>query len=154
MFGGRRYWQGNGGVYKGFCFPWDTCRVCFPATVCWKSFHRVHRQTDTQRRHSRPQAGTRFISQVPKVSLSLLKRKYMKGSFHYFFNLHLNRLINTGKRKKKNPQLYVDICFFFCFLSAEPPFLTAQPPRKISADLDRNIDIPCQATGNALHTLF
>lgn len=112
MFGGRRYWQGNGGVYKGFCFPWDTWRVCFPATVCWKSFHRVHRQTDTQRQHSRPQAGTRFISQVPKVSLSLLKRKYMKGSFNSFFNLHLNRLINTGKRKKKNPQLYVDICFF------------------------------------------
>ncbi|XP_075890891.1 protein sidekick-1-like isoform X2 [Nelusetta ayraudi] len=29
----------------------------------------------------------------------------------------------------------------------EPPSLTAKPPRKISADLDRNIDIPCQATG-------
>lgn len=153
MFGGRRYWQGNGGVYKGCCFPWDTWRVCFPATVCWKSFQRVHRQTDTQRRHSRPQAGTRFISQVPKVSLSLLKRKYMTGTFHSFFNLHLNRLIDTGKKTQKNKHDFM-LTSVFCFLSAEPPSLTAKPPRKISADLDRNIDIPCQATGNALHTLF
>ncbi|XP_029948858.1 protein sidekick-1-like isoform X2 [Salarias fasciatus] len=29
----------------------------------------------------------------------------------------------------------------------EPPTLTAQPKRKISADLDRNVDIPCLATG-------
>ncbi|XP_038568875.1 protein sidekick-1-like isoform X1 [Micropterus salmoides] len=29
----------------------------------------------------------------------------------------------------------------------EPPSLTAQPKRKIFADLDRNIDIPCMATG-------
>lgn len=40
--------------------------------------------------------------------------------------------------------------FPFCvciFVSAEPPALTIQPKRKISADLDRNVDIPCQATG-------
>ncbi|KAE8300407.1 Protein sidekick-1 [Larimichthys crocea] len=29
----------------------------------------------------------------------------------------------------------------------EPPSLTAQPKRKIFADLDRNVDIPCLATG-------
>ncbi|XP_045904090.1 protein sidekick-1-like isoform X1 [Micropterus dolomieu] len=29
----------------------------------------------------------------------------------------------------------------------EPPSLTAQPKRKIFADLDRNVDIPCMATG-------
>ncbi|XP_035993338.1 protein sidekick-1 isoform X2 [Fundulus heteroclitus] len=29
----------------------------------------------------------------------------------------------------------------------EPPSLTVQPKRKISADLDRNIEIPCQASG-------
>ncbi|XP_028264625.1 protein sidekick-1-like [Parambassis ranga] len=29
----------------------------------------------------------------------------------------------------------------------EPPALTVQPKRKISADLDRNVEIPCQATG-------
>ncbi|XP_074485750.1 protein sidekick-1-like isoform X2 [Sebastes fasciatus] len=29
----------------------------------------------------------------------------------------------------------------------EPPSLTAQPKRKILADLDRNVDIPCLATG-------
>lgn len=31
--------------------------------------------------------------------------------------------------------------------SAEPPSLTAQPQRKIFAELDRNVDIPCLATG-------
>uniref|UniRef100_A0A665U8J9 Sidekick cell adhesion molecule 1a n=1 Tax=Echeneis naucrates TaxID=173247 RepID=A0A665U8J9_ECHNA len=31
--------------------------------------------------------------------------------------------------------------------SAEPPSLTAQPRRKIFAELDRNVDIPCLATG-------
>lgn len=66
MFGGRRYWQEIGGVYKGCCFPRDTWRVCFPATVCWKSFHRVQRQTEQQRWHSRPQTGTYLISQVLK----------------------------------------------------------------------------------------
>ncbi|XP_070837515.1 protein sidekick-1 isoform X2 [Chaetodon trifascialis] len=29
----------------------------------------------------------------------------------------------------------------------EPPSLTAQPKRKISAELDRNVDVPCLATG-------
>ncbi|XP_060911472.1 protein sidekick-1-like isoform X1 [Labrus mixtus] len=29
----------------------------------------------------------------------------------------------------------------------DPPFLTAQPKRKIIADLDRNVDIPCLAAG-------
>uniref|UniRef100_A0A8C7XTG8 Sidekick cell adhesion molecule 1a n=1 Tax=Oryzias sinensis TaxID=183150 RepID=A0A8C7XTG8_9TELE len=29
----------------------------------------------------------------------------------------------------------------------EPPFLTVQPKRKIFADLDKNVDIPCQASG-------
>ncbi|XP_068607565.1 protein sidekick-1 [Brachionichthys hirsutus] len=29
----------------------------------------------------------------------------------------------------------------------EPPSLTAQPKRKINADVDRNVDIPCLATG-------
>lgn len=65
-------------------------------------------------------------------------------------------MINTNQKKKKATKqapLYVDVCYL-CFLPAEAPSLTAQPPRKISADLDRNIDIPCQATGNALHTLF
>lgn len=76
----------------------------------------------------------------------------MTGTFHSFFNLHLNRLIDTGK-KKQNKHDFM-LTSVFCFLSAEPPSLTAKPPRKISADLDRNIDIPCQATGNALHTLF
>lgn len=44
--------------------------------------------------------------------------------------------------------------FTFCvltFFSAEPPSLTAQPTRKIFAELDRNVDIPCLATGT-LHT--
>lgn len=31
--------------------------------------------------------------------------------------------------------------------SAEPPSLTAQPQRKIFAELDRNVDIPCLAKG-------
>lgn len=47
--------------------------------------------------------------------------------------------------------LYIEVCYFFF---AEPPSLTARPQRKIFADLDRNIDIPCQATGNTVHTFL
>lgn len=47
---------------------------------------------------------------------------------------------------------------FFCFIiffSAEPPSLTAQPTRKIFAELDRNVDIPCLATGTLhIYLLF
>ncbi|KAF3852403.1 hypothetical protein F7725_005758 [Dissostichus mawsoni] len=43
----------------------------------------------------------------------------------------------TGKPVEARAQLYV----------IEPPSLTAQPKRKIIADLDRNVEIPCLATG-------
>ncbi|KAK5865788.1 hypothetical protein PBY51_020030 [Eleginops maclovinus] len=44
---------------------------------------------------------------------------------------------STGKSVEARAQLNV----------MEPPSLTAQPKRKIIADLDRNVDIPCVATG-------
>lgn len=149
MFGGRRYWQGNGGVYKGCCFPWDTWRACFPATACWKSFHGVHRQTENLRRHLRLPEPPSFLK-WPKFCLLCSQ---CDPRFSFIFHLHLNCLINSGQptTTKKPAWLLVDICVFFL---TEPPALTAQPPTKISADLDRNIDIPCQAAGNALHTLF
>lgn len=42
----------------------------------------------------------------------------------------------------------------YTFFSAEPPSLTAQPKRKIFADLDRNVDIPCLATGILRMSLY
>lgn len=36
---------------------------------------------------------------------------------------------------------------YFILKFADPPSLTAQPKRKIFAELDRNVDIPCLATG-------
>lgn len=43
--------------------------------------------------------------------------------------------------------MYNLFCFVIPFLSAEPPLLTVQPKSKIFADLDKNVDIPCQASG-------
>lgn len=153
MFGGRRYWQGNGGVYKGCCVPWDTWESVFP---CHCVLEVISQGSQTDRYPAPALTATSgkplHFSSAQSLSFSAKEEKHEGTfSFIFFFNLHLNYSINTNK--KKQAPLYVDICNL-CFLSAEAPSLTAQPPRKISADLDRNIDIPCQATGNALHTLF
>lgn len=40
------------------------------------------------------------------------------------------------------------------FVVAEPPSLGVQPPRETFAELDRNVDVPCLATGTPLISVF
>lgn len=40
------------------------------------------------------------------------------------------------------------------FFVAEPPSLSVQPPRETFAELDRNVDVPCLATGTPLISVF